>query len=196
MPLYATSKVWLLMFWASYICWVIFEMWVFRRDRQAVRGEARDRGSLYSVIICMVIGLAIGFSAPHVARFARMHLPAIWIFWSAMALIWAGLGTRLWAIVTLGRFFRTTVFMQETHRLVTDGPYRILRHPAYTGSLMTLAGIGLAMGNWISLAGIVGCALVGYIHRIGAEERALREHFGKAFEENRTRTWAILPFVW
>ena len=49
-----------------------------------------------------------------------------------------------------------------------DGPYRVLRHPSYTGGLLTMVGIGLAIGNWLSLLLVV---LAAYGYRIQVEER-------------------------
>jgi len=114
----------------------------------------------------------------------------------AAMLIWAGLAFRFWAILTLGRFFRVTVLMHDEHRLVTKGPYRLLRHPSYTGSLMTLFGIGLFMNNWISLLAVFAGSLAGYGIRIRVEERALAVRFGDAFARQRARSWAVIPFVW
>ncbi len=103
---------------------------------------------------------------------------------------------RLWAVITLGRFFRATVFIHEDHQLVASGPYRLLRHPAYAGALLTFSGIGLAMGNWISLAAAIGFPVTAYTWRITIEEKALGTRFGEAFENRRRQTWALIPFVW
>src|ERR1041385_7191828 len=55
--------------------------------------------------------------------------------------IWCGIALRLWSILTLGKFFRVTLTVQESHHVVTDGPYKYLRHPSYTGLLLALIGI-------------------------------------------------------
>jgi protein-S-isoprenylcysteine O-methyltransferase Ste14 len=61
---------------------------------------------------------------------------------------------------------------------------------------MTITGIGLAMGNWVSLLSAAGCAISAYGWRIRIEERALRARFGAKFEQNRAQTWAVIPFIW
>jgi protein-S-isoprenylcysteine O-methyltransferase len=111
-------------------------------------------------------------------------------------MIWLGIALRLWAVITLGKHFRFTVHIHDDHKLVTNGPYRVLRHPAYTGGLFTISGIGLAMGNWISFAAAFLCLFVAYTWRIIVEEAAVRARFGEAFEAHRKRTWAIIPPVW
>jgi len=194
--LFAVSWQTSLAFWISYTAWFLIEMSIWRRDRRVVSGEVRDRGSMLFIFAMIFVGLTIAFSAPHIWPAARVPLPALPVFWTAFALIWTGIAFRLWAIFTLGRLFRFTVLIQNDHHLVTSGPYRLLRHPGYTGSLMTICGIGLAMGNWISLAAAFACLLVAYLWRIRVEEAALRERFGEAFTAYRRRTWAIIPPVW
>lgn len=118
------------------------------------------------------------------------------VFPLALVVVWSGMALRLWAILTLGRFFRTTVVVQEDHVLVQSGPYGMLRNPAYTGALITLAGFGAAIGNWISVALLTAVPLVGYVRRIRVEERALSARFGPTYLAYRKRTWALFPLLW
>jgi protein-S-isoprenylcysteine O-methyltransferase Ste14 len=56
----------------------------------------------------------------------------------------AGIALRQWSIRVLGRFFSTTVQVTSDQRIVTNGPYSVVRHPAYSGALLTLLGLGLS----------------------------------------------------
>ncbi len=183
-------------FWSSYIAWCLFEFWVFSRDRKKASGEKKDRGSLFVIIVLITAGLSLAFNAPRLWPWATIHLPPAPLFWTAIALIWLGFGLRLWAIRTLGKHFRTSVRILDDHKLVTSGPYRVLRHPSYTGGLMTITGVGLAFGNWLSLAATFFGLFIAYFVRIVVEERALREYFGADFEAHKSRTWAVIPLVW
>jgi len=102
---------------------------------------------------------------------------------------------RLWAIRVLGQSFRTTVIVQDQHRLVEAGPYRLLRHPSYTGTLLTILGIGLCLGNWISLLLVIAGSAIGYGYRIMVEERALRLRFGPQYDAYARRRWRLIPFL-
>ena len=113
-----------------------------------------------------------------------------------MAVVGAGILLYRWAALTLGAFFRTQVTLLDGQRLVMRGPYRLLRHPAYSGGILVYAGIGLAIGNWLSAIAMPLSLIVAYSRRIRVEEAALRERFGAEFEANHARTWAIIPFVW
>jgi protein-S-isoprenylcysteine O-methyltransferase len=143
-----------------------------------------------------VSSIAVAFWAASALRDASISTAPSMVFWAGLALMWSGMGLRLWAITTLGRFFRTTVVVQDQHQLIRSGPYRLLRHPSYSGSILTLIGAGLAMDNWISLAAVLLGGAVAYFWRIRAEEAALGARFGDAYAKYRQGTWAVLPGVW
>jgi protein-S-isoprenylcysteine O-methyltransferase len=113
-----------------------------------------------------------------------------------IVLMWSGIALRVWAVRTLGHFFRTVVVIQDNHRLIREGPYRLTRHPSYAGSLLTLAGIGLALGNWLSVIVAICCALVGFVRRITVEESFMQAHFGDDYTAYTRRTWRLVPFIW
>lgn len=182
-------------FWLSYWAWIVMEVWIFSRDIRKGTGEKKDRGSFFLIVGMIAAGITAAFYAPHIWPFANFPL-TVPVFYGAVGLMWAGIGLRVWAVLTLGRHFRTSVRILDDHKLVTAGPYRILRHPSYTGGLMTIFGFGVALGNWISLAAAFAGIFISYSVRIVVEEKALRAHFGEAFEAHAKRTWAVLPPVW
>ena len=195
-PLFHASFLWTEVFWLSFTAWILHEAWVFSRDRRAAKGADRDGGSI--IVISATIGASMWavFSLPYFKPEAAIPLRPDLVFWTAIALIWAGLAYRFWAIQTLGAFFRTRVFLQEGHRLITTGPYRFIRNPSYTGAVVTLIGVGLAQGNGWSLLAVAAGGVVGYGWRVIVEERALAAHFGDDWQAWRKRTWALIPFVW
>lgn len=103
---------------------------------------------------------------------------------------------RSWGIATLGRFFRRDVTIQADHRVITDGPYRLLRHPAYAGNLLAALGFGLALTNWVGLALAVGVPLLGHLPRIRVEERAMAVALGNEWASYAAGTARIVPGVW
>jgi len=80
--------------------------------------------------------------------------------------------------------------------LITRGFYKHLRNPSNTGAPVTLIGIGLGIGNWLSLAVLLLVALVLYTLRIRTEDKMLADAFGPAYQAYRKRSWALAPFVW
>jgi protein-S-isoprenylcysteine O-methyltransferase len=107
-----------------------------------------------------------------------------------------GVTIRLTAAATLRGQFTEKVSILEKHELVDTGIYGILRHPAYLGYLASLLGIGLILGNWVSVAALVVLPLGGILYRIHVEERALLRHFGPAYQEYAGRTKRLLPGIW
>ena len=195
-PLYASSTDFSAAFWAGYAAWIAMEMWIMSRDRRAAAGKRRDAGTLFVFLLVFGPGVALAFAAAWAVPDGRIPLAPAPLFWTGIALVWAGVALRLWAVLTLGKFFRVTVFVHDDHRLVTAGPYRWLRHPSYTGALVTVIGVTLAMGNWVSVLIGVGALLIAYAFRIPAEEKALGEQFGAAFAEYRKHRSALIPGVW
>lgn len=82
----------------------------------------------------------------------------------------AGAALRYWAILTLGRFFRFEVLVQDEHKVVTGGPYRFVRHPFYTGILLIQLGLGIALGNFLSVLICLSVPILGFLPRIQHEE--------------------------
>jgi protein-S-isoprenylcysteine O-methyltransferase Ste14 len=80
--------------------------------------------------------------------------------------------------------------------VISSGPYRLIRHPSYTGFLITLLGFGLSFtNNWLSLLVIMGCALLGFSYRIQVEEHVLQAQLGQRYQEYMRRTKRLIPFV-
>lgn len=189
---------WRSLLWASNAAWWLSEAWIFARDWRRVRGVSQDRFTLAAIILALVLSLtASNWCAAHLA-FARLpdgDLGAV-RFACGIALMWLGIGFRQWSVATLGRFFRTTVVVQDDHRLVTNGPYRRLRNPSYTGLMVTVLGQGLIMGNWLALLVLVGGVLAALAWRIEVEAQALRAHFGAGYDAYARTSWALIPWVW
>lgn len=113
--------------------------------------------------------------------------------YSGLVLMAVGMVIRGWAIWELGRQFSFHVAIQPDHQLITRGPYRWFRHPSYTGTLVTLIGLPLALGTWIAAVVAAVLFLLGHSYRIRVEEAALAEAFGPAYDDYRARTWRLFP---
>ena len=174
--------------------WVASEVGVAVVKRSRTEGERRDRGSFTLLWIFITLAVFAG-SALRGLRATRIaHADAA--FWSGIALIVAGVMLRAAAIATLRRYFTVDVAIREGHELVERGPYRVVRHPAYTGSLLSFLGLGLAFGNWASVAVIMLVAGMAFAYRIAVEERALIAHFGERYRAYAARTKRLVPGVY
>ena len=160
------------------------------------QGSRSDRGSLVVVIASVVAGgvgafvLASDFTGAAIS-------PGRWpIFVVGLFLMWIGIVIRQWAITLLGRFFTVDVRVQSGQTVVDRGPYRWVRHPSYSGMIITFVGIGLALGNWASLAVLVVVPTIGLIVRIHVEERALFVALGEPYHRFAAGRRRLFPGLW
>jgi protein-S-isoprenylcysteine O-methyltransferase Ste14 len=171
-----------------------------RARRSTARHTRLDRWSLPFVILFAGLGaLGASISATRLTGAAvAPGLPALrWLlFGLGVALIVAGSAVRLWAIITLGRWFTYDVRVTEGQPVVETGPYRWVRHPSYTGVLLVLFGLGLALGNWLSLLFVLVFPTLGLVRRIRVEEAALLATIGEPYERYAAGRPRLFPGVW
>jgi protein-S-isoprenylcysteine O-methyltransferase len=178
----------------SYWLWIAMEIWLIARERRDANAVAQDRGSRTLLIVSLSIAIVLGiFAVPVVLPQFTVQTKNVAI---GVALIWAGIAVRVWAIQTLGNFFNTRVVVRQDQRLITSGPYKYLRNPAYTGVVMTFLGFGVAVGNWLSFILLLAFGCLPFVLRIAVEDRALAARFGQEYEDYRRNTWSLIPFVW
>lgn len=113
-----------------------------------------------------------------------------------LAITTLGVFLRYWAILTLGRFFTSAVMVLPEHQVVQTGPFRLIRHPGYTGVLLFGLGIALAFANPLAAVWFLGTQGPALLFRIKVEESVLGEALGEAYQTYRRRTWKLLPYVY
>jgi protein-S-isoprenylcysteine O-methyltransferase Ste14 len=114
----------------------------------------------------------------------------------AVAIALGSVWLTLTAIWTLGKQWNVRATLVEDHKLITTGPYRIVRHPIYLGMLGMMIATGIAGSYWHVLLVAIVLAVAGTVVRIRYEERLLLEAFGQEFEAYRGNVRALLPWVY
>jgi len=114
----------------------------------------------------------------------------------ATLLVVVGATIRLFAIVTLKKFFTVRVTIHSDHRLIQRGLYAHIRHPSYLGALLGFFGVGLGMCNGFSLLIVFIPILAAFLYRIHVEERALQERFGEEYTAYCRSTKRLLPLLY
>jgi protein-S-isoprenylcysteine O-methyltransferase Ste14 len=99
------------------------------------------------------------------------------------------------AVRTLGKQWSITARVLEGHKLITEGPYSVVRNPIYTGMFGMLLATGLAVSHWIGLLIAIVVFAVGTAIRVRSEEKLLREAFGEDFETYARVVPAVVPFL-
>lgn len=116
-------------------------------------------------------------------------------YWIGIAFVLFGTLFRGWAVWTLGRWFTLSVQTGKKQSLVRSGPYRVLRHPAYTGGILQMIGFPMGLCSLPGLLFAAAAAALIYGYRIRIEERALRERFGEEYEAYSRHTRRLFPFL-
>lgn len=157
------------------------------------REPARTR-ALHAIplVLCAALLITPRWLPPVLAvRFAPagLALPLMGILMVA-----SGLGFTGWARSHLGRNWSGWITVKDDHALICSGPYRLVRHPIYSGLLLALAGTALAIGEWRGVLA-VGFAVLGFILKLRIEEARMRETFPE-YERYRRRVAALIPYLW
>ena len=192
---YAGPAVYAFIFWTIFGLWMASETVTSGTKRVPGNAEARDRGSHLLIIILFLLGIGLAFALSFVLPHAAIPWHRKSIFFIAIGLMIVGIVFRRYAISMLGQFFTVDVAIHAKHTVVDTGPYRYIRHPSYSGSLITQLGLGLALGNWASLLVILVCTGIAYTYRISVEEAALVAALGEPYREYMRRTTRLIPFV-
>lgn len=184
------------------LVWLILELGLIARDRQrGTGGTARDRGTraVNFILIVVAILLADALTAL-IGKHSPLRIPGAgpggWQLIAGLVVVWLGLVIRVWAVVVLGRSFRTTVEVDAAQPVVSRGPYRWVRHPSYTGVLLIAAGYGLALGTWPGLAICLVLPVAALLRRIQVEEAELTRVLGDPYRDYRDHTKRLIPGLW
>ncbi|WP_052131475.1 methyltransferase family protein [Planococcus sp. CAU13] len=144
-------------------------------------------GTLFSILL-MVILLAINIFVTPWLFYPKLSVSLIG---STLALF--GILLRFYAIRTLSVHFDANIQIKEDQELIQHGLFRYIRHPSYTGSLLTFIGFGIGSLNGLTAAVLPSFLFIVYIQRIRLEENVLLEGFGQKYENYRKTTGALFP---
>lgn len=171
---------------------VIGELTSMRRRDAADR---KDRGSYLLFRGALALGYCLAFWLYGARLFPARLALGPWAVWTGALVNLSGTGLRVWAMRTLGGYFTRAVHVSTDQRVIETGPYRLLRHPSYTGAALAALGVGLAMANLAGVAILGGTFALGVSWRIHVEERALAETIGAPYLEYMKRTKRLIPYV-
>jgi protein-S-isoprenylcysteine O-methyltransferase Ste14 len=192
---FSAGPIFALIFWSAFASWILLEIIAWRKKRSTDTSKARDRGSLSLIGILWWTGIVMDFLFSLFLPHAAISRKRTSFFLVGILLMLVGTALRWYSAAVLGKYFTFDVAVQSGQVLVELGPYRYIRHPSYSGALLTLLGFGLALGNWAGLAAAVSCLGAAYSYRIPVEEAALASALGEVYKEYMKRTWRLVPFL-
>jgi protein-S-isoprenylcysteine O-methyltransferase Ste14 len=168
---------------------------LFRQGKEAKSLErtVSDKGSSTLIVVLFWIVIIL----PPLLNFLRIgQFESSGIRWLGLLIMLLSLALRFWSMWVLGEYYTRTLRVSDTQAIISQGPYRVIRHPGYLGTIFVWVGFALAIGNWIATI-ILAILLFGvYGYRIHSEEAMLIDRFGNEYQEYRKQTWRLLPFIY
>jgi len=159
------------------------------------RGAVKDRGSLIFLMAAIALSL---FAGEKMRALTRANLPfsAQGLMTTAIVVLIAGMTLRWTAILSLGRRFSSNVAIRSNQTFYRSGLYRWVRHPAYSGSLLSFLAIGIVKCNWIACLAVMAPVTIAILYRIHVEEAALNEAFGAQYASYSQQAKRLIPGVY
>jgi protein-S-isoprenylcysteine O-methyltransferase Ste14 len=188
------NRVGAVLFIIAFLLWAAFEAFNtigLRLFRRTALNRGKDRGSYWVIVLVIWGSMAVSISL-RALGWGVFHNDLQFL---GIGMILVGIAFREWAVFSLGRFFTVVVTVSADQTLVKHGPYRWLRHPAYSGSILSLVGFALAMGTWAGGLVVLLFSLAGFFYRVQVEEQALLNIFGDEYREYMQRTWRLFPGI-
>ena len=173
--------------------WIVLELIIIYKTRMSGDGTGqrgyRSEKLIWWVVVFSIVG-AFGFKQLHLVQIPINYDLRQLVSFVLMSI---GLLVRFSAVKSLGRFFSTTAVIQTEHLLIEHGLYHFIRHPAYTGLLLSFFATGIAMGDFLAL--LVLLLPIAYVlnQRISVEETLLISYFGKSYQSYMLRTKKLIP---
>jgi len=188
-----TLDLWLLLGGYIVILFFFVVQRLLRRGEGArsFRGGPYDRGNMILVGSATGIGLWLPLIMVLLGVAAYpINLPEGAV---ALAVMVLGVGIRVWAAMTLGKYYTTTLMMSEGQKVVTAGPYAFVRHPGYLGEIMIWTGFAVVSSNLVLFFLLPAMFVAVYLYRISVEERMLVKGLGDDYVRYRRRTRRLIP---
>ena len=174
-------------------------LWAFSAELRFVGGSRRrsrqDAGSTRVIYLAGLIAVIGAFSMATGWPASMMTPRRLPLYLAGIACLIAGGLLRRHCFAMLGPRFTYVVQATPDQTVVEQGAYKFVRHPSYTAGLLLYGGIGLALGNWASLAFSVIPLALAYCYRITVEERALVQTIGAPYSDYMKRTNRLIPYV-
>lgn len=180
--------------WILLTIWLGTEFWISLRE-WGKTDTSLDRHSKKVFALCAAAAICMGLLGPRPPQFTIYYSRGIVTVLGSL-IMFSGILVRVFAVLSLGKYFRTTVMVQKGQKLVTTGLYKYIRHPSYSGTLITVLGFGTVLDNWFTVCAMLVVMCIGIAHRVRVEEDVLERNFGTEFLAYKKRTKKLIPFVY
>jgi protein-S-isoprenylcysteine O-methyltransferase Ste14 len=186
-------------FWIVIFSWFVFgAAFLFRKKAPATVKKVRQSKSVVGIILVgagylLVWSIRRPVNTP-IIEFSIFLTYAIDFLAVVIAIV--SIWFMLTAVRELGKQWNVTAILVEDHKLITSGPYHIVRHPIYLGMLGMLVATGIAQSQWYIILPGLAFAVLGTLLRVHFEEKLLLEAFGQEFESYSKNVPSLFPRIY
>jgi protein-S-isoprenylcysteine O-methyltransferase Ste14 len=179
--------------WTMPILWSLWLAYWLIEARNTARTQ-KSESVLTAVIYrgATVVGILLIFGLKR--PWTRLWPVSVPLLCVAIILMLCGFSFAIWARRHLGRYWSARVTVKEGHQLIESGPYSLVRHPIYSGLLLSMAATVMTIGTLQSVCGYA-VLLGALIFKLAAEERLLAAHLGQPYQDYQQRVKALIPGV-
>ena len=162
--------------------------------KRTVQKESISSALQHTVVVA--IGFYLLFGSPSTPDWFNQAVFTVTfpIALAGLGLAICGVGLSIWARLILGENWSSSPSIKQNHALIVTGPYRVVRHPIYTGFLIALLGSALQHGLVRSFLAVLTCA-VGFYLKVSVEEQFMVQRFGEAYLRYRRNVNALVPYI-
>ena len=153
-----------------------------------------DQGSMRIMWITISAGITLGVYFARYFRFSNSN--SLLITYISLSIIIIGMILRFVAIFQLGRYFTVDVTLRKDHQIIQSGIYKKLRHPSYSGMLLSFLGLALSFNSWASFIIVFLPVTCSVINRMNVEEKFLIQQFGEDYKNYMKKTFRLIPYVY
>jgi protein-S-isoprenylcysteine O-methyltransferase Ste14 len=189
----SSNSGWLLAGYAGTAGFLVQEIFLRQHGAASSLNASHDDEGTTRLLLASS-GLALGL--PLVLR--RLPLPMMMSAEAAatgLAMQACGLALRVWSMRTLGAFYTRTLRTTQDQHVVDTGPYRMIRHPGYTGALLVWTGLSFASRSGPTSVLVIALMGRAYQRRISAEENLLQRALPE-YGDYRLHTKKLVPLIW
>ena len=154
-----------------------------------------SRELITGVVLPTLFTMLIFLVSPYSDRRAFLAVGGDALRYCGLAVLVLGAIFSIWGPARLGKQFSMGVTIQEEHKLITDGPFKYIRHPRYLGICLWVIGAAMVFRSVIGLTLAAIIAII-FIWRIYLEEDVLHKEFGSEWKEYSKRTKRLIPFIY
>ncbi len=183
-------------FFLLYLLWTLLSETLLYTDPDTYVIEDEDKKSYLYLQLSFLIALfyaTIDFVEFSITRFKPLEPN---IIYAGFILFLISCLVRWWGFNSIGKFFNPRVAVYEDHKLITEGAYKILRHPLYFGNMLGFIAIPMVFNSWGALLIIILTTIPALIYRIKIEEEFMLKHFPEQYRAYMKHTKRLIPGLW